>query len=93
MVLNDRGTGLLNLSDIEGGCKKLDIPYGGSFTLVVSTLNYSPESIQRYMYKLTDSPDDTVGEWIVMPEGANSISFSDLKMGDYTLLVKTVGSQ
>lgn len=92
MVLNDRGTGLLNLSDIEGGCKKLDIPYGGSFTLVVSTLNYSPESIQRYMYKLTDSPDDTVGEWIVMPEGANSISFSDLKMGDYTLLVKTVGS-
>ena len=44
------------------------------------------------MYKLTDSPDDTVGEWIVMPEGANSISFSDLKMGDYTLLVKTVGS-
>lgn len=92
MILNDRGAGLLNLSDIEGGCTKLKIPYGGSFTLVVSTLNYSPESVQRYMYKLTESPDDTVGEWIVMPEGSNSISFSDLKMGDYTLLVKTVGS-
>ena len=92
MVLNDGGTGLLNLSDIEGGKKKLKIPYGGSISLIVSTLNYSPESIQRYMYKLTDSPADTIGEWVVLPEGANSISFSDLKMGDYTLLVKTVGS-
>lgn len=70
----------------------MKIPYGGNVTLVVSTLNYSPESVQRYMYKLTDSPVDTTGSWIVMPEGTNTISFSDLKMGDYTLLVKTVGS-
>ena len=92
MVLNNRGTGEFNLSDIKGGSKGMKIPYGGNVTLVVSTLNYSPESVQRYMYKLTDSPVDTTGSWIVMPEGTNTISFSDLKMGDYTLLVKTVGS-
>lgn len=92
MVLNDRGTGRLNLSDIEGGTKGMKIPYGGGVTLVVSTLNYSPESVQRYMYKLASSPLDTIGGWMVMPEGTNTISFSDLKMGDYTLLVKTVGS-
>lgn len=92
MVLNDRGSGLFNLSDIKNGEKGLKTPYGGNVTLVVSTLNYSPEAVQRYMYKLADSPIDTIGGWIVMPEGANTISFSDLKMGDYTLLVKTVGS-
>ena len=92
MVLYDRGNGTFNMQDIENGTKGLRIPYGGNITLVVSTLNYSPESIQRYMYKLEDSPVDTIGGWIVMPEGVNTISFSNLKMGDYTLLVKTVGS-
>lgn len=92
MVLNDRGGGELNLSDINGETKGLRIPYGGSATFVVSTLNYAPESVQRYMYRLAESPADTLGNWIVMPEGSNTISFSDLKMGDYTLLVKTVGS-
>lgn len=92
MVLKDRGSGLFDLSDIKDGTKGLKIPYGGDVTLVVSTLNYSPEAVQRYMYKLADSPNDTIGGWVVMPEGANTISFSDLKMGDYTLLVKTVGA-
>lgn len=92
MVLNDRGQGQLNLSEIKGDSHGMTIPYGGSITLVVSSLDYSPESVQRYMYKLAASPSDTLGGWIIMPEGANIITFSDLKMGDYSVLVKAVGS-
>lgn len=92
MVLNDRGEGLLNLMDIQNGARGIKLPYGGSIALVVSTLNYSPETVQRYMYKLAESPTDTIDGWIVMPEGANTITFSDLTMGDYSVLVKTVGS-
>lgn len=92
LVLYDKGNGLLDLSDPEGGKKGVSIPYGGNITMVVSTLDYSPESPQRFMYKLADSQADTSAGWIVMPEGANTISFSDLKMGDYKVLVKAVGS-
>lgn len=91
-ALFDDGNGFLNLSDPEGGRRGISIPYGGDVTLVVSTLDYSPESPQRFMYKLAKSPDDTQDGWIVMPEGANTISLFDLKMGDYVILVNTVGS-
>lgn len=92
MILNDRGEGLYDLSDIRGCTEGLTIPYGGGITLVVSTLDYAPESVQRYMYRLARSPADTLGEWVVLPEGSNSITFSDLKMGDYDVLVRTAGS-
>lgn len=92
LVLNDKGKGLLDLSDLESDNKGISIPYGGNITVIISTLDYSPESPQRFMYKLAESKTDTVGGWIVMPEGSNTISLSDLKMGDYMILVKTVGS-
>lgn len=92
MVLNDRGDGHLDLSEIKNETRNIRIPYGGNITLVVSTLNYSSEVVQRYMYKLAASPSDTIDGWIVMPEGSNTITFSDLTMGDYSVLVKTVGS-
>lgn len=81
-----------DLSDIRGAERGLTIPYGGSIALVVSTLNYSPDALQRYMYKLATSPSDTISPWVVLPEGANTITLSDLKMGRYSVLVKTVGS-
>lgn len=92
LVLHDKGKGYLDLSDLESGKKGVTIPYGGSITMVVSTLDYSPESPQRFMYKLAKSQNDTVSGWMVLPEGSNTISMSDFKMGDYTVLVKTVGS-
>lgn len=92
MILNDRGEGHLNLADIKGGINGMTIPYGGSITLVVSSLDYSPESVHRYMYKLGKSESDTIGGWVIMPEGTNTITFSDLKMGEYYVLVKAVGS-
>ena len=92
LVLHDKGKGLLDLSDLESGKKGVSIPYGGNITMVISTLDYSSESTQRFMYKLAESQADTLEGWIVMPEGANTISLSDLKMGNYKILVKTVGS-
>lgn len=92
LVLHDKGKGFFNLSDLKGGTKDISIPYGGNITMLVSTLDYSPESPQRFMYKLAESTADTLDGWIVMPEGANTISLSELKMGDYKVLVKTVGS-
>lgn len=92
MILNDKGDGKLKLTDIMEGTKGFILPYGGNITLIVSTLDYSPETIQRYRYKLASSPTDTLGGWVVMPEGANSITFSDLRMGEYNLLVKSLDS-
>ncbi len=92
MLLNDNREGQFNLSDIKSGTKRIKIPYGGSITMIVSTLDYSPETVQRYMYKLSESPADTTNGWVIMPEGSNAITFYDLKMGDYRVLVKAVGS-
>lgn len=92
MVLHEQAGGCLNLSDLQGGASGLTIPYGGNASLVVSTLDYSPWALQRYMYKISESPADSTGEWIVMPEGANTITFSDMKMGHSHLLLKKVGS-
>lgn len=75
----------------EYNLEEITIPYEGSLTLVVSNLDYSPEAVQRYMYKLAKSATDTVGGWIVLPEGVNTISLSDISMGRYTLIVKNVG--
>lgn len=67
------------------------MPYGGSLSFIVSSLDYTPENVQRYMYKLADARTDTVGGWTVLPEGVNEVSLSDLKMGNYEILVKRVG--
>ncbi|MDE6339308.1 MAG: response regulator, partial [Muribaculaceae bacterium] len=92
MVVNDSGEGILDLSELRRDDNGLTIPYGGKVTLVVSSLDYSPESISRYLYKLAKDRTDTVGGWVVMPEGANTITLSDLKMGEYRILVKNLGS-
>ena len=85
--MNDNFFDLSRLKPDKGG---LTIPYGGTLTLVVSNLDYSPDALQRYMYKLAKSPTDTIGKWIIMPEDFNTISLSELKMGNYFVLLKTV---
>lgn len=92
LILHDRGHGDFDLSDPQGCARGLTIPYGGSVTLVVSTLDYSPDSPRRYMYKLAESDSDTADGWVIMPEGANTITLTDLRMGRYSVLVKAVGS-
>lgn len=91
LALQDKGKGNFDFSGLENSDKAISIPYGGNITMVVSTLDYSPDSPQRFMYKLAESEADTLDDWIVMPDGSNTIALSDLKMGDYLILVKTVG--
>ncbi|MDE6317247.1 MAG: response regulator, partial [Muribaculaceae bacterium] len=92
MVLDDNGTGEFDFAGMRGGDTRLKIPYSGGISLVVSTLDYSPASQHRYMYKLAESVSDTVGNWIVLPAGVNTITYSDLKPGSYNVLVRSVGS-
>lgn len=70
----------------------VNLPYGGNLSLIIGSLDYSPEAVHRYMYRLAESPADTVGAWTVLPEGVNTLSFTDLKMGDYNIMVKRVGA-
>lgn len=67
------------------------MPYGGRVSLAVSNLDYSPEALQRYEYKLAGNDVDTVGGWTVLPEGVNTIVLSALSMGTHRLLVRPVG--
>lgn len=92
MVLDDNGSGQLDFAGMRGGETRLAIPYGGGISLVVSTLDYSPASQQRYMYKLVESPADSVGNWVVLPAGVNTITYTGLNPGRYSVLVRAVGS-
>ncbi len=92
MVIRDDETGHYDLSDILRGTKKLLVPYGGKVSLIVSTLDYGKGSVERYAYKLVKREDKEEGGWIFLPEGENVISLSNISMGNYRLLIKTVGS-
>lgn len=92
MILTSVNDDIFDLSRLNPEEKGLTIPYGGNLTLVVSNLDYSPDALQRYIYKLAKSQTDTIGRWIIMPEDFNTISLSELKMGDYFILLKTVGT-
>lgn len=92
LILRDKGNGNYNLSDIINISDGFETSSDGNVSFIISTLDYSPESIQRYMYKLAKSETDMIGEWIVMPEGVNTISFSNLKSGEYKILIKKVSS-
>ncbi len=71
---------------------KFELPYRGGLSLIISDLDYSPLSSKRYLYKLAKSKEDTIGDWIILPEGVNTISFSELSFGHYFLLLKTAGN-
>ena len=92
MVLANTGNGTTGIADLFPAQEGLNIPYGGSLTAIVSTLDYSPAAPQRYAYKLTDSEEDSDDRWIIMPENFNTISLPEMKMGDYSLLVRPAGT-
>lgn len=68
------------------------LAYGGGLTVVVGTSDYSPDTEQRYAYKLADDSDDTDSGWIFLPKGSNEIVLTEMAMGRHRLLVKPVGS-
>ncbi len=92
LVLRDEGNDYRVVQEQRGTLQRLSIPYGGSITLVVSALDYSPQSPQRIMYNLTEISAGENDRWVILPQGANTITLSDLKMGNYQVGVKVVGS-
>lgn len=57
----------------------------------VSSLDYSPDAMRRYAYKILKNQADTVDGWTPLPEGSNLISLSNLSIGAHTVAVKEIG--
>lgn len=92
MVLRTDANGNFTLGDLRQDTTTIKVPYGGRISLMVSTLDYAPETANRFVYKLGNGDNDVEGDWIVLPDGANTITLTDLTMGKYDLLIKVVGS-
>ena len=92
MLVKSDASGHFSLDNLRHDTQPIDIPYGGKLTLIMSTLDYSPDIVHRYAYKLCKEPSDTASEWTVLPEGANTLTLSDLSSGDYNVLIKMVGA-
>ena len=82
-----------NLNNLIGQSDACFIPYGGSLSLVVSTLNYSPDIVPHLQYRVVKrGSDDAEYGWVVMPEGVSTINLTDMSFGDYEIQVKTVSN-
>lgn len=95
VLATDSPGSMPDLSDIRRGARGFSIPYAGSLTLTVSTLDYSPQAVQRYSWRLARANEAGTADahdWIVMPEGTNTIILSDLSAGHYNILVRAIGS-
>ena len=82
-----------NLNNLIDQSHSFFIPYGGSLSLVVSTLNYSPDIVPHLQYRVVrrGSDDAEIG-WVVMPEGVSTINLTDMSFGDYEIQVKVVSN-
>lgn len=71
---------------------EFESPFPSTINLTVSTLDYSPETLYRFAYKISKNEDDATGDWIVMPDGVNMISLSNMAIGTHRVTVKVLGS-
>ncbi|MCC8170200.1 MAG: response regulator [Parabacteroides sp.] len=69
-----------------------EVAYDKSFSLTLSALDYAPDALHRYAYKLVQDESDTLRNWLTMPDGVNAVSLSNLAIGKHKLMVKVVGS-
>lgn len=69
-----------------------EISHDKSLHLTLSTLDYAPDALHRYAYKLAPDEGDTLRNWLIMPEGVNTLSLSNQAIGTHTLMIKVVGS-
>lgn len=82
-----------NLNNLIDQSDAFFIPYGGSLSLIVSTLNYSPDIVPHLQYRVVKrGSDDAEGKWVVMPEGVSTINLTDMSFGDYEIQVKVVSN-
>lgn len=69
-----------------------EVAYDKSFSLTLSALDYAPDALHRYAYKLVQDESDTLRNWLTMPDGVNTLSLSNLAIGRHKLLLKVVGA-
>lgn len=82
----------IRLNNLIGNPAGLSVAYDKNVSLLVSTLDYSPDVVQHIEYRLVRKSSDGSEEWIAMPEGAGMISLTGMSPGDYDIQIKTVGS-
>ena len=82
----------IRLNNLIGNPAGLSVAYDKNVSLLVSTLDYSPDVVQHIEYRLVRKSSDGSEEWIAMPEGAGMISLTGMSLGDYDIQIKTVGS-
>ena len=93
MVLQCVDGQIKNLNNLIDPSHAFFIPYGGSLSLVASTLNYSPDIVPHLQYRVVKrGSDDTEDGWVVMPEGVSTINLTDMSFGDYEIQVKVVSN-
>ncbi len=78
--------------DGPAGLPAFEVAYDNSFSLTVSALDYAPDALHRYAYKLVQDESDTLRTWLTMPDGVNTVSLSNLAIGKHKLLLKVVGA-
>ena len=60
----------IRLNNLVGNLAGLSVAYDKNVSLLVSTLDYSPDVVQHIEYRLVRKSSDGSEEWIAMPEGA-----------------------
>ena len=92
MILECVDGHIKNLINLVTHSKALSIPYGGSLSLLVSTMEYSPDMMPHFQYRVVKHGTADDDGWVVMPEGTSAIHLTDMSFGDYELQVKTVSN-
>lgn len=78
----------IRLNNLIGNPAGLSVAYDKNVSLLVSTLDYSPDVVQHIEYRLVRKSSDGSEEWIAMPEGAGMISLTGMSPGDYDIQIK-----
>ena len=83
-----------NCTNLIGSTVGLSIPYGGSVSLLASTLHYSPDVVPNVEYRVVRSngPTSQEGGWMNMPDGTSTINFAELSFGDYEIQFRVVSN-
>lgn len=82
-----KGKTILTSSLHDGG--EINLPHGTKdFTIFFTTDNYALSEKTTYHYKL----DGYDNEWLTLPEGQHSVTYTNLPSGHYRLLVTGINS-
>ena len=93
MVLECVGGQVKNMVNLIGHPEGLSIPYGGSVSLLASTLFYSSDIMPHLEYRVIKryEPEED-DDWVVIPEGSSMINLTGLGFGDYEIQIKVVSN-